>query len=297
MRRRRGWEDTYEDEYNPYYDCEEEEDADSEDEEEPEEEETLTEVAGSLFVMLAGLGIKAAGEGIREVAKVSAERKREENRIEAEKERARQKRIQRRKNRREDFWEKHWKTVVISVLVLGLALFAAYRVSEYRKLTSVGYAADALQGQPYESVVSCLKDSGFTKISVEERRDLSIENEGMSGSVSEVMIDGKSRFDASEKFPYDVKITVFYHSLKLVSPPFSHKDIKGTYYKDAYKQLEAAGFLNITEVPLADVVLGWISEEGEIKTISISGKTEFYEVDSFRPDAEVVITYHSSRKG
>lgn len=281
------WEDAYND------------DVDSENEE-SENEETLAEVAASAFITLVGVGVAAVGAAAYEASKnfapVIAEKMQEENRIEAEKERAKQERIQRKKNRRADFWGKHWKAVIISILILGLFLFAAYRVSEYRKLTSVGYAAHALQGQAYESVVSDLKESGFTKISVEELKDLSLENEGESGTVAEVVIDGKSRFDATEKFPYDAKITVFYHSLKMVSPPFSSEDIKGMSRTSALDQLKSAEFINIEEEPLYDVVLGWFSKEDEVETIMINGKNKFNPEDSFRPDVKVIVQYHALRK-
>ena len=55
--------------------------------------------------------------------------------------------------------------------------------------------------------------------------------------------------------------------------------------------LEDAGFSNIQTEILYDIVLGW-TDEGEVKSVSIDGRTDFKKGEVFKQDVPVVITYH-----
>lgn len=76
-----------------------------------------------------------------------------------------------------------------------------------------------------------------------------------------------------------------------VAVPASASDYKYDNYQDVQKDLEDAGFTNITTEILYDIVWGW-TEEGEVKSVSIDGRTDYDKGEVFKKDAPIVITYH-----
>ena len=45
-----------------------------------------------------------------------------------------------------------------------------------------------------------------------------------------------------------------------------------------------------------DIVTGWLTDDGEVKSVSINGDKKFDSDDKYRLDAEVFITYHTWKK-
>ena len=76
-----------------------------------------------------------------------------------------------------------------------------------------------------------------------------------------------------------------------VAVPAASYEFKYDNYEDVQKELEDAGFTNITTSVLYDIFWG-LTEEGEVDSVSIDGKTRFEEGEVFSKDAPVVITYH-----
>ncbi len=74
----------------------------------------------------------------------------------------------------------------------------------------------------------------------------------------------------------------------------SSESLKGENYKDVIKKLEKAGFTNVEEEAVNDVVLGIMTKEGEVERVSIDGDTTFYTYDWVPADASVVVVYHTS---
>ena len=68
-------------------------------------------------------------------------------------------------------------------------------------------------------------------------------------------------------------------------------DFEGQNYETVVNELEARGFTNIETFDLDDA--GWIrNRENTVKTVSINGKTRFYNHDFFDLTDKIVITYH-----
>lgn len=67
-------------------------------------------------------------------------------------------------------------------------------------------------------------------------------------------------------------------------------------YEDVISSFEDAGFINIKTEVEYDIVTGWISEDGEVKSVTIDGDKKFDSSDKYRLDAEVIVTYHTLRK-
>ena len=64
-------------------------------------------------------------------------------------------------------------------------------------------------------------------------------------------------------------------------------------YEEVIAKFENAGFTNIRVEVKYDIITGWINNDGEVKTITINGNSEYNYYDEYRPDAQVVITYHT----
>lgn len=76
-----------------------------------------------------------------------------------------------------------------------------------------------------------------------------------------------------------------------IAVPASASDYKYDNYQDVQKALEDAGFTNITTSIQYDIVLGW-TDEGEVESVSIDGRTDYEKGEVFKQDAPIVITYH-----
>lgn len=67
-------------------------------------------------------------------------------------------------------------------------------------------------------------------------------------------------------------------------------------YLDVIDEFEKAGFVNVTTNVKYDIVTGWLTDDGEVKSVSINGDKKFDSDDKYRLDAEVFITYHTWKK-
>ena len=153
-----------------------------------------------------------------------------------------------------------------------------------------------LLGMNYEQAIMLLNEAGFTNVSAECNRDLDYENIEKENQVYQVYILGKNSFDATDKYPYDTEISIKYHGVKLISVPMSSKTSKGRNYIDVLSVFEDAGFGNIRIEAKYDIITGWLTEDGEIDSITIDGEKKFTEESRFRPDVEVLISYHTLMK-
>lgn len=73
--------------------------------------------------------------------------------------------------------------------------------------------------------------------------------------------------------------------------PMSSSTCKFKNYSEVEDAFNIAGFTNITETVLYDIVWGWTSS-GEVENVTIDGKSDFIRGNIFSKDAAIVITYH-----
>ena len=64
-------------------------------------------------------------------------------------------------------------------------------------------------------------------------------------------------------------------------------------YRAAVALFRAAGFTNISEVPLKDLTFLSRKDNGKVAEVAINGNTEFEENDVVFKTARITITYHS----
>mgnify|MGYP000521209453 FL=1 len=159
---------------------------------------------------------------------------------------------------------------------------------EIPKLIPMGYSSDSLEGLKYTEVVQRLKESGFS--------DLTISRDDEENLVTEIKLIFGDSFDENTKYPSNLWITVVYHTVELYASPLTSKEAKGMNYLDVIDEFEKAGFVNVTTNVKYDIVTGWLTDDGEVKSVSINGDKKFDSDDKYRLDAEVFITYHTWKK-
>ncbi len=77
-----------------------------------------------------------------------------------------------------------------------------------------------------------------------------------------------------------------------VAVTYSAKDFVGMDYNEVKSILRKDGFTDISFTKEADIVLGFVAKEGEVKKVTINGSSKFKSGDKFDEDAKVVIIYH-----
>ena len=61
------------------------------------------------------------------------------------------------------------------------------------------------------------------------------------------------------------------------------------------RRFKDAGFNNIALEVEYDIITGWMTDDGEVKSVVINGDNKFSTGKEYRADAEIVITYHTYR--
>ena len=251
-----------------------------------------TEALGTLLGL--GLVAFASHKSRKEQKRQEEERRQVEERLRRESEERIRKRAARvRRSKRTAFYKRHWLAILI---ILCLFIGGGYGYSKYtesQKSIQVGYSSTELIGADYSSVLLLLHESGFTNIQESPINDLSILDQSKEGIVTEVAIRGTSSFSSSSRFPYDARILITYHLVADIDVPMSSKAAKKLDYQEVEMQFREAGFVNVRTEAVYDLLMGWITKDGAVESISVNGESTFSEYTSFRPDVEVVITYHT----
>ncbi len=167
------------------------------------------------------------------------QRQEELKRYAAEQQRQEKARI--KKEKKKAFRKKHWKGILISVLLIVAALFGGYKYWEYSKLIPVCVAVESLIGKDYESATEILKRSGFTNIHAFPLCDLEYKNRSDDGLTVQVSIGDNDSFNAEDKYAYDSRIVIEYHSIARKPIPFSAKNAKGEHTRTLLNSLRLRG--------------------------------------------------------
>ena len=198
--------------------------------------------------------------------------------------------------KRKERFKKCWKLLLITIVVFSACGFVLYKISELKKLIPVGMSSEEMKGLHYEVVENKLKAAGFLNVQLEVLDDLKIEDEKQEGLVEQVVIDDVHTFKETKKFSYEDEVIIRYHAVKEIYSPISSEDAEGKNYKDIVNKFENAGFVNVKSKPIYDLVTGWLKSDGEVEEILIDGDDDVSTYSSFRPDAEVIIRYHTFKK-
>lgn len=263
------------------YDADDDDDEDDDDSGGSSLGDALGTIIGAGLAGVMVVGAKAAAEEREREAQREAER-REQARINSENRRA---------------WRKrHRKGIAITILISVIVVLSLIGYYEIQKLIPMGYSSDSLEGLKYTEAVQRLKESGFSNVHTKEISDLTISRDDEENLVTEVKLMFGDSFDEDTKYPSNLWITVVYHTVELYAPPLTSKEAKGMNYLDVIDEFENAGFVNVTTVVEYDIVTGWLTDDGEVKSVTINGDKKFDSYNEYRLDAEVVVTYHTLKK-
>lgn len=185
--------------------------------------------------------------------------------------------------------------LLLTIFLCG-GLYVNYKYSEYQKSIEVGISSIQAAGKNYEQVVDTLEKNGFINIDAFPEYDLGIEDISQENIVSRIEIRGVDEFDAASKYPYDSRIKITYHMVKNIYMPISSKDAKKMNCAELEERLNESGFINISTQAEYDLITGWLTKDGAVKGVSINGDTDFSQNSSYRPDAEIIIIYHTFKK-
>lgn len=110
-------------------------------------------------------------------------------------------------------------------------------------------------------------------------------------------VDGNVEFsiDGDITLKYKAKCTnsqVEIEEIDVLNPPISSSEASSQYHDEAYRAFEEAGFTNIREEELRDLTPDQQNRNWYTDIITVGGRDDFSEEDSFLADDEVVITYH-----
>ena len=83
---------------------------------------------------------------------------------------------------------------------------------------------------------------------------------------------------------------------KKINAPVESSEVSSSSYQDMVSQFKGAGFTNVSTREIDDLILGWLTEDGQVEEVSIGGKTSFSTSDTFAADAPVVVSYHTFPK-
>lgn len=246
---------------------------------------SLGEALGTIIG--AGLaGVMAAG------AKVAAEEREREVRREAE----RREQVRISSEKRRAWRKKHRKGIAITILISIIVVLSLIGYYEIQKLIPMGYSSESLEGLKYTEAVQRLKESGFSNVHTKEISDLTISRDDEENLVTEVKLMFGDSFDENTKYPSNLWIAIVYYTVELYAPPLTSKEAKGMNYLDVIDEFENAGFVNVTTVVEYDIVTGWLTDDEEVKSVTINGEKKFDSYDEYRLDVEVVVTYHTLKK-
>jgi hypothetical protein len=67
----------------------------------------------------------------------------------------------------------------------------------------------------------------------------------------------------------------------------------GSDYSTVIAELQAAGFSNVQTAVLDDLIMGWLTKDGEVESVKVGGKTTFRAGSRYTPNVPIVVTYHT----
>lgn len=77
------------------------------------------------------------------------------------------------------------------------------------------------------------------------------------------------------------------------SMPKSSAGFRKKQLKEVQEMLASAGFTNIKTEKIEDLIIGILTSENEVESVTVNGSTDYSEGNVFEKDVEIVITYHT----
>ena len=81
-----------------------------------------------------------------------------------------------------------------------------------------------------------------------------------------------------------------------IHAPLNASDVNNSNYQDVVSQFKKSGFTNVSTKEIDDLIIGLLTEDGEVEEVSIGGDTSFSTSDAFAADVPVVVSFHTFPK-
>ena len=75
--------------------------------------------------------------------------------------------------------------------------------------------------------------------------------------------------------------------------PYTSVSAKDDNFADVIAEFRHAGFTNVQEEPIRDLILGFLTKDGAVESVSIAGNRSFDTTTWYPKDAPVVVKYHT----
>ena len=152
-------------------------------------------------------------------------------------------------------------------------------------------SADDYKGMNYEEAVMELQEAGFTSIESNAVEDITSDGEIPDGAVESILIGEASDFTAEDKFVPETKVSIVYHAVPKLIPPYGSAEAAGQIYSYVEKAFKDAGFINVSAEQVYDLDPDTL--EGDYKTeVLINGNNTFANTDSIPFDADIKVIGH-----
>ncbi|MBT1170993.1 hypothetical protein [Bifidobacterium sp. SO4] len=155
---------------------------------------------------------------------------------------------------------------------------------------------DAFVGRNYREVLDIVSQSGFKQVTATPVNDLTVDRIAEAGRISQIMINGVPYSALGDTFSPNDYIDIVYHDIYQLSVPWSSEKLRNMGYYEVVGKLRSLGFMNITGVPIPDLITGWLKREGTVEEIIIDGISSFKKKQNFRYNSNIVITYHTFQR-
>lgn len=117
-------------------------------------------------------------------------------------------------------------------------------------------------------------------------------NKYKGGVVALVLIQ-----DEGNEYNYFPDFDKIIENASLVSTTPSSEVLRGMQYQDVVDWFKSEGFTSISRKPIEDLVLGVVTEDGTVESVTVGGKSKYDGLEGFDKDAKVVISYHTYASG
>ena len=194
------------------------------------------------------------------------------------------------------FIKKYWKIIFPVVGIVCIAIiFLVYKDYENGLIKDIEIPKSSSEcvNDSYNNIYDVFHNAGFINIEYEPAHDLLYSDINKENKVISVSIDGNDDFQKGDVISSDKVVSIKYHSANMIKPPVSSDSLSGMNYEEVKQQFIDAGFTNVEEQSVEDLITGWIIEDGEIDEIVIDDKTSFSKSDSFYADSSIIIKYHT----
>ena len=185
-------------------------------------------------------------------------------------------------NGRTAFEPKEWfpKESAVKIMYNALSL-------ESESEIQVPSSSEECKGKNFKRLYEKFLKSGFYNTKLIPLKDIGSSSNSKYGLVESVKINGSSEFSNGRWEQPDSEVLISFHSNEI---KYLGKD-----YETVEKELMEIGFPSIVKVPLNDLEVSELKQDGCVDSVLIDGK-ELAETDEFDLNEFVKIVYHSEKQ-